>query len=67
MRGVIAQGHAGRIGSGGPLVAVIPRGVVFRIAYSGRMYGRPREYFCLYDGSRVITATRDQRELGDLF
>ena len=40
-KGIIAQGQAGRMGSGEQLVAVMPRGVVFRTGYSGRLYGAP--------------------------
>src|SRR5690606_38823678 len=39
--GIIAQGAAGRMGSGSQLVAVMPANVVFRTGYSGRLYGEP--------------------------
>lgn len=65
--GVIAQGAAGRMGSGEQLVAVIPKGVVFRTGYSGRRYGRPYAHYYVYDGQRIISATWDERKIADLF
>src|SRR5690606_27814059 len=43
--GVIAQGDAGRMGSGDQLVAVIPKNTVFSTIYSGRLYGEPSEHY----------------------
>src|SRR5690606_34532628 len=39
VEGVIAQGDAGRMGSGDQLVAVIPKNTIFSTKYYGRLYG----------------------------
>jgi hypothetical protein len=67
VKGEIAQGAAGRMGAGEQLVAVMPRGVVFRTEYSGRLYGRPWEHYYLWDGSRLLAATWEERTAADLF
>jgi hypothetical protein len=67
LEGIIAQGAAGRAGSGRQLVALIPRGVVFRTGYSGRLYGGPRAHYYLWDGERLLAATWDERQVADLF
>jgi hypothetical protein len=66
-RGVIAQGTAGRMGSGEQLVAVMPRGVVFRTGYSGRLYGAPPAHYYIWDGENLLSATWQERNLVDLF
>lgn len=65
--GVIAQGDAGAMGSSQQFVAVIPKGVVFRTAYSGRLYGKPLSRYYLWDGSRMLAATWEERAATDLF
>ena len=65
--GIIAQGDAGRMGSGEQLVSVIPAGIVFRTAYSGRLYGHPEEHFYIYRNGQVISATREEREISSIF
>ena len=67
VRGIIAQGTAGRMGSGEQLVALIPKGVVFRTGYSGRLYGAPGAHYYLWDGKRLICATWEERMAADLF
>ncbi len=67
VEGVIAQGAAGRMGSGKQLVAVMPKDVVFRTGYSGRLYGAPREHFYRWDGQRLISLTAKDREVSELF
>ncbi|GIV82857.1 MAG: hypothetical protein KatS3mg051_2304 [Anaerolineae bacterium] len=62
----------GEVGPGGAvareLVAVIPRGVVFRTAYTGRLYGRhAREHYHLWNGSALLTATWEERQVADLW
>jgi len=66
-RGVIAQGDAGGMGSGEQIVAVMPRGVVFRTGYSGRLYGEPAAHYYAYDGERILSATWAEREASDCF
>lgn len=65
--GVIAQGDAGRMGSGRQLVAIIPQNTVFRTAYSGRLYGAPSEHFYLFDGDKIVSVTKEERELTGIF
>lgn len=65
--GVIAQGGAGYAGSGQQLVAVVPKGVVFRTAYGGRLYGSPDEHFYQFDGESIVALTADERDVADLF
>jgi hypothetical protein len=66
-KGSIAQGGAGRMGSGEQLVVVMPKGVVFRTGYSGRLYGGPSAHYYIFDGSKIIAATWDERAAADLF
>lgn len=65
--GVIAQGDAGRMGSGDQLVAVIPKNVVFSTKYYGRLYGAPPEHYYIFDGDKIISVTEEERELTDIF
>jgi len=64
--GIIAQGNAGRMGSGEQIVAVVPRGVVFRTGYSGRLYGRPAAHYYLFDGEQLLAATWEERMATDI-
>ena len=61
--GYTAQGDAGRMGGGAQIVALVPRGVVFRAGRSGRLYGAPAAHYYVFDGERVLTATWEEREL----
>lgn len=65
--GVIAQGNAGRMGSGSQHVAIMPANTVFRTAYSGRLYGAPSEHFYIFDGDKIISVTKEERELTNIF
>lgn len=65
--GHIAQGDAGRMGSGQQLVALIPRDIVFRTSYSGRRYGAPGSHYYVWNGEKLIAATWDERAAADLF
>jgi hypothetical protein len=67
VRGHIAQGDAGRMGGGEQLVVVMPKDVVFRTAYSGRLYGGPSSHYYKWDGERLLSATWDERAAADLF
>lgn len=62
-QGRIAQGDAGRMGSGDQLVAIMPKNTVWRVAFSGRRYGKPACRYYLFDGRRIITATPEERDL----
>ena len=63
--GVIAQGNAGNMGSGEQIIAVMPRGVVFRTAYSGRLYGEPADHYYIFDGQQVLAVTWGERMATD--
>lgn len=65
--GIIAQGDAGRMGSGEQLVAVMPANTVFRTGYSGRLYGAPSEHYYIYRDGELLAATLEERELTDIF
>jgi hypothetical protein len=65
--GIIAQGAAGRMGSGEQLVAIIPADTVFRTGYSGRLYGAPSEHYYVYRDGQILSATWEEREVADIF
>lgn len=65
--GVIAQGDAGRMGSGDQYVAIIPADVVFRTGYTGRLYGYPSEHYYIFRDGQLLAVTREERELSDIF
>lgn len=63
--GVIAQGDAGGMGSGEQLIAVLNRGVIVKVSYSGRLYCRPSAHYYVFDGERVLVATREEIDVSD--
>ena len=65
--GIVAQGDAGRMGSGSQLVAVMPAGIVFRTGYSGRLYGEPAEHYYLFRDGQLLSATWEEREVAEIF
>jgi hypothetical protein len=65
--GIIAQGDAGRMGSGSQLVAVMPEDIVFRTGYSGRLYGAPSAHYYVYRDGQLLSATWEEREVSDIF
>jgi len=65
--GTIAQGAAGRMGSGDQLVAVMPAGIVFRTGYSGRLYGAPSAHYYVYRDGQILSATWEEREVAEIF
>ena len=65
--GIIAQGDAGRMGSGSQLVAVMPAGIVFRTGYSGRLYGAPSAHYYVYRNGQLLSATWNEREVSGVF
>lgn len=62
-RGRIAQGDAGRMGSGEELVVVLKRGGVFRIRIFSDGRRRPSVYYGYWDGEHVVLMTAEEREL----
>ena len=65
--GIIAQGDAGRMGSGKQLAAIIPADIVFRTGYSGRLYGAPSAHYYIYRDGQLLSATWEEREVADIF
>ena len=65
--GIIAQGQAGRMGSGSQLVAVMPAGIVFRTGYRGRLYGAPGAHYYLFKDGQLLSATWEEREVAEIF
>lgn len=65
--GIIAQGDAGRMGSGDQLVAILPADTVFRTGYSGRLYGAPSAHYYLFRDGQILSATWEEREVADIF
>jgi hypothetical protein len=64
--GMIAEGDAGRMGSGKQIIALVPKDKVFRIAYSGRRYGNPYEHFGIWNGKKLTVQTKEEREASEL-
>ncbi len=65
-KGIIAQGAAGRAGSGEQLIALVPANTIVRIRLSGRLYGRPSEYFCFFPPDRdPFVLTHEERTLAE--
>jgi len=62
-RGVIAEGAAGRAGSGEQFILLLPRDEVLRTAYTGRLYGGPEEHYLWFDGEKIIRLTCEERVL----
>ena len=65
--GIIAQGAAGRMGSGDQLVAVMPANTVFRTGYSGRLYGAPAAHYYIFRDGQILSATWEEREVAEIF
>lgn len=65
--GQIAQGDAGRMGSGQQLVLLLPAGEVLRVGRSGRLYGAPSAHYVRWDGEQLVSLTWDERDAADLF
>jgi len=45
----------------------MPKGVVFRTGYSGRLYGAPAAHYYVFDGEKILAATWEERMLTELF
>lgn len=59
--GEIAQGEAGRMGSGNQYIAIIPFGEVVKINIGGRRYGSPTDYIIhiTSDGVTALSEAED--------
>jgi hypothetical protein len=65
--GHVAQGAAGRMGGGEQIVALVPKDAVVQVHRSGRLYGSPASLYLVWDGEQVLVATREKREVVDVF
>lgn len=65
--GMIAQGIAGNMGNGMQLVAELPANVVFRTAYTGRLYGAASEHFYCFRDGFLLVASAVEREVSEIF
>jgi len=65
--GQIAEGAAGRAGSGTQIIARMPINTVFRTGYSGRRYGSPMAHYYIFKGDTILSATWEEREVSDIF
>lgn len=65
--GMIAEGAAGRMGSGKQYVAIVPANTVFRTGYSGRLYGEPSAHYYVYNGADIKCALWEERLASDIF
>jgi hypothetical protein len=63
--GKIAQGAAGRAGSGEQFVVVMPKDTLWAVKMFGRLYGRPSSYEYIFDGEKVTAFTARDLELID--
>jgi hypothetical protein len=67
VEGIIAQGLAGRMGHGKQIIALVPKGVVFSTQYSGRLYGAPSAHYYVFNGTSILSATWEERQVADIF
>lgn len=65
--GVVAEGAAGRMANGEQIIAIMPKDIIFRTGYSGRLYGKPSEHYYKFDGKKIISLSGEEREVADLF
>jgi hypothetical protein len=65
--GVIAQGLAGRMGSGHQHVALLEAGQIVRVRRGGRLYGAAPEHHYMLREGRLLVATPEERELAEVF
>ncbi|HWP61570.1 MAG TPA: hypothetical protein VN495_03130, partial [Candidatus Paceibacterota bacterium] len=60
-------GDAGRAGGGEQFIALVPKGVVFRTGYTGRLYGGASAHYYMWNGEQFLAATWEDRTRADLF
>jgi hypothetical protein len=65
--GIIAQGLAGRAGSGHQHVALLAAGNVVKVRRRGRLYGAPPEHHYMLRDGKLLVATPEERELAEVF
>lgn len=62
VQGQIAQGDAGRMGSGSQYIALLNPYDVVRVKYSGRLYGAPSTDYLMWDGENLRCCSEQERE-----
>lgn len=66
--GRIAQGDAGRAGSGTQIIAILKDGDIFREEMVGRLYGSPPERFYKISGGKIIGGVSpEERAASEIF
>lgn len=65
--GIIAEGDAGRMGSGEQLICTVPVGSIVRVGYGGRRYSSPTAHYYQFNEKNVVVATWDERLASDIF
>ena len=63
VKGIIAQGDAGGMGSGDQVIALIPKDTWFRTSYSGRLYGAPSSHYYRWGSEKMTCVTWEERQL----
>lgn len=63
--GRIAQGQAGAMGSGRQIVLLLPKDEVVHVHIGGRMYGEPRDWYYVFNGTAIIARTTEQLRVVD--
>jgi phosphoribosyl-ATP pyrophosphohydrolase len=54
------------MGSGEQIIAIVPKNVVFRTGYSGRLYGAPAGHYYIFDGKQLLAVTWGERMATDI-
>lgn len=67
LKGVIADGAAGNMAWCTQKIVIVPKDTVFSELRSGRLYGAPGAHYYIFDGTKIITATWEEREVTEVF
>ena len=61
--GTIAEGAAGRMGSGMQFVLLLKKGIPVSVSRSGRLYGAPSTHYYEFTGKRLVVMTAQERDI----
>jgi len=67
VKGRIAEGAAGRMGSGEQLIAILKEGDICSTGYTGRTYDRLKRHYFKFNGETILSATWQERIVSDIF
>lgn len=67
VKGRIAEGAAGRMGSGEQIIAVLKKRDIFSTGYTGRTYDRLKRHYYQYNGETILSVTWQERIISDIF